>query len=100
MSSRNYSGNLFAKSPKPPLDLRQRALIGNRESKPKGSPEWIAQTCFLASNRLASLEHSVESWMEVLQELEEVNAWEVFPPEKPYGTREALFLGEFGKPEP
>jgi hypothetical protein len=62
--------------------------------------EWIVQTISLASNRLAGLEHSTEEWLKVVQDLESERVWEKIPPEKPYGSREAFFIAEFGRPEP
>lgn len=82
------------------LHPKKAASVGRRDSNEPGSSEWIIQTTRLASARLASLEHSVERWKEIVAELESYRVWERFPPETPYGSRDAYFRAEFGKPEP
>jgi len=83
-----------------PLQPKQTALAGPRDLKTVGSEEWIIQTTLLASIRLTGLEHSTEEWLKIVAELEGQCVWEKYPARKPYGTREAYFLGELGRPEP
>lgn len=91
---------MFAKKAVAQLEPKKAALIGPRESKTPGSIPWIIQTTRMASLSLHSLERSTEEWLAVVQELEQYAVWEHYPEEKPYGSREAYFIGEFGKPEP
>jgi hypothetical protein len=62
--------------------------------------EWIIQTTHYAQGVLVSLERDVKDWRQVVAELESVEVWKLYPPEKPYRSRDAFFIGEFGKPEP
>jgi ParB-like chromosome segregation protein Spo0J len=81
-------------------DPNKAALIGPRGAKTPGSIDWIIQTTRMASLSLHSLERSTEEWLAVVKELEEYSVWDHYPEDKPYGSRDAFFLGEFGKPEP
>jgi hypothetical protein len=98
VSKRNLSGLLFDNK-SAARDWRAYPS-GRRDTKERGSVEWIVQTTHFASTCLASLERSTEDWLKVIADLEGERVWEKIPPEKPYGSREAFFIGEFGRPEP
>ena len=85
------------KNPKlTPLTEREAALIGPRQLKQPGSPEWCWQTVDYLKN---SIRHVSEQWRQaeqVMDQLKQVKAWRVIPPEHPYGTLNALLKEELG----
>jgi hypothetical protein len=83
-----------------PLDPKIAAAFGPRDLKTPGSFEWIVQTTSYAQRVWVSLDRDTKDWLKVVTEIDEQQVWNVYPPEKPYGTRDAYFRGEFGKPEP
>jgi hypothetical protein len=84
----------------PPLDPKKLALFGPRELKMPGSEEWIIHTLFHANRVWHSLTYDTRQWQEVVNELDQQEAWLKYPTEKPYGTRAAFYMGELGADEP
>jgi hypothetical protein len=79
-----------------PLTPRQAARAGPRDEKPRGSEAWCWQTLDVLKicyERLESNWRQVEAY---LQDLEGVAAWRLIPPERPYGSLEALLQAELG----
>jgi hypothetical protein len=83
-----------------PLDPKRAAAFGPRDLKAKGSFEWTVQTTSHAQGIWVSLDRNTKDWLRVVAEIDECEVWKTYPPEKPYGTRDAYFRGEFGQPEP
>ena len=98
MSKRPSAG--YLKFTAPPLDPKIAALGGPLELKTPGSSEWIIQITHKAQHVLHSLESSTSEWEKVIEQIEAQQVWAKYPAGKPYGTREAYFVGEFGRPEP
>jgi hypothetical protein len=84
----------------PPLDPKIAALYGPLENKVVGSGPWIMQMTAKAQGLLLSLEHDTSEWLVVRDELDGEEVWKKYPADKPYGTREAYYREEFGRPEP
>ncbi len=78
------------------LTEREQARMGPRSLKVPGSPEW----CWQAVEVLKAYHSRVEmQWRDVEKiraDLESVRAWEVIPPEAPYGSLDALVRAELG----
>ena len=81
----------------PRLDKRTRAVIGPRNLKVKGSPEWCWQTLDLLKSCYRYVEEEWQVVERMRTELAEVKAWEVIPPGNPYGSEEAMLLAEIGE---
>jgi hypothetical protein len=75
---------------------REQALFNPRADKPVGSAAWCWQTIALLQGYWSHLETSSGYVEGVLRELEGARAWEVVPPEKPYGSLDALLRAEIG----
>jgi hypothetical protein len=81
---------------KPGLTEREVALSGPRVAKQPGSVEWCWQTVDYLKN---SISHVSEQWaqaQQVIEELKKTKAWQVIPPEQPYGAFDALLKEELG----
>jgi hypothetical protein len=85
--------------PAPP-DLKLRALSGPRDLKTPGSLEWIIQTTHRAQGIWLSLNDDTKAWSDIVAELDGQEVWSKYPPEKPYGTRNAFYRAELGAAEP
>jgi hypothetical protein len=78
------------------LTVREAATTSPRSLKTKGSIPWCYQVIEVLKVGYRRLE---DNWQEVeqdLQELEAVAAWERIPPERPYGSLEAMLRAELG----
>jgi hypothetical protein len=81
-----------------PLSDREQALFGPRTLKERGSPEWCWQTVYYLNS---CIRHVGEQWRqseEVIEDLKQVDAWKVIPPDNPYGTFDAMLRGELRFP--
>ena len=83
-----------------PLDPKTAAFFGPRDLKTPGSFEWTVQTTQYAQGIWVSLDHRTKEWLSVVAEIDAQQVWKTYPPEKPYGTRDAYFRSELGAPEP
>ncbi len=81
-----------------PLSDRDRAQAGPRQLKEPGSPEWCWQTVYYLKD---CMRHVSEEWRQaeqVLEDLVKTRAWQVIPPEQPYGTLDKMLEAEVGLP--
>jgi len=85
---------------KPALDPKLAALYGPIDLKVPGSEEWIIQLTARAVRVWMSLTDDTQEWREVVAKLDAQEVWRKYPPEKPYGTRDAFYRAELGAPEP
>jgi hypothetical protein len=76
---------------------REYAMWGPRQDKQPGSVEWCYQTLDLLKTRAERAENTWESFQEVVREIEATQAWNVIPPDNPYGSLEALLKAELGR---
>lgn len=82
-----------------PLPDRDRAQAGPRQLKEPGSPDWCWQTVYYLKD---CMRHVGEEWRQaeqVLEELVKTRAWQVIPPEQPYGTLNKMLKAEIGLDE-
>jgi hypothetical protein len=70
------------------------ALYGPRDLKKPGSQEWIIQTTYYAQGVWVSLNADTKRWRQVVAELDSQEVWNKYPPEKPYGMRDAFYRAE------
>jgi hypothetical protein len=75
-----------------------RALSGPRALKEEGSPDWCWQTVDLLKRYLYNIEQTWRQADEVIGELEQVQAWKVIRPGKPYRSFNAMCLDLLGMP--
>ena len=85
-----------ARSVSPPLTERERAYFGPRTDKPPGSVAWCWQTIVLMQSRWKQKTIDEAGFKAVLEELQAHEAWNVVPPEQPYGSLERLVATELG----
>ena len=78
------------------LASRDRACYGPRNAKQPGSVEWCWQTLDLLRIRWQRKDFTNQQFDETLQELRQQEVWRVVPPEKPYGSLEAMLQEEIG----
>ena len=81
------------------LPDRDRAQVGPRQLKEPGSPDWCWQTVYYLKD---CMRHVGEEWRQaeqVLAELVKTRAWQVIPPEQPYGTLNKMLKAEVGLDE-
>lgn len=79
-----------------PLADRDRAQVGPRQLKEPGSPDWCWQTVYYLKD---CMRHVSEEWRQaeqVLEDLVKTRAWQVIPPEQPYGTLNKMLKAEVG----
>ena len=81
----------------PTLTDRDRALSYPRNMKEPGTPEWCWQTLELLKMRYRAVDTEWQGVQRARAELAEVKAWEIIPPENPYGSEEALLRAELGE---
>jgi hypothetical protein len=79
-----------------PLTEKEAALSSPLELKKPGSVDWCWQILFVVKHMWNSKIRSETRWIEILRELEEYHVWDVVPPEKPYGSLDALLKAEIG----
>lgn len=79
-----------------PLTPAERALLGPRQLKEPGSPEWCWQTISFLKDCLRHVDEQCRQTESVLAELVEVQAWRVVPPGDPHGTLDDLLRAEIG----
>lgn len=80
------------------MTSRLGALAGPIALKVPGSPEWCWQ---VVQSLKDQMRHVAEQWTqaeETLQALERAKAYKKIPPEKPYGTLDAMLRAEVGLP--
>lgn len=82
-----------------PLADRDQALAGPRQLKEAGSPEWCWQTVSYLKDYMRHVHEQWRQAEQVLDELLRARAWLVIPPEKPYGTLNAMLKAEVGLDE-
>ncbi|MPZ13962.1 MAG: hypothetical protein GEU73_05995 [Chloroflexi bacterium] len=80
-------------------DERTTALFGPRALKAVGSPEWCWQTIDGLKSYYGYLDRDWERVERLLGELEAARAWEVVPPEGPYGSLDRMLQAELGTDE-
>jgi hypothetical protein len=97
--SKHRSSRTLDLKPAPP-DPKIAALYGPLDLKKPGSFEWIVQLTRKAQGIWVSLERSTKDWTDAVSQLDGQMVWDKFPPEKPYGTRDAFYRAELGAPEP
>jgi hypothetical protein len=78
------------------LTERERAYLGPRTDKPPGSVAWCWQTIALMKSRWEQRTLDDEGFKALVDELRRHEAWNVVPPEEPYGSLEALLGAELG----
>ncbi len=77
-------------------DPRETSQVGPRQLKDKKSPEYAWQTIALMRTYFQSKEVSEKRWEGILEEAERDRIYERVPPEKPYGSLDALLKAELG----
>jgi hypothetical protein len=75
---------------------RENALTSPIELKQPGSIEWCWQQIYALKCDWDGKLTSEERWVARLRKLEAYEAWAKVPPEKPYGSLEALLKAEIG----
>ncbi len=75
---------------------REDALTSPIELKQPGSIEWCWQQIYALKHAWDGKLTSEELWIDRLRKLEAHEAWAKVPPEKPYGSLEALLKAEIG----
>jgi hypothetical protein len=75
---------------------REDALTSPLEFKRPGSVEWCWQQIDALKYAWDGKLTSEERWLDRLRKLEAYEAWATVPPEKPYGSLEALLKAEIG----
>lgn len=76
---------------------RERSRIGPRTLKDTTSEEYAWQTTAYLKTMYGIKEASVESWQRAVAEAEEHHIYDQIPPERPYGSMDALLLAEIGE---
>lgn len=80
------------------MSVPDRAVSGPRALKEAGSADWCWQTVDLLKRYLYNIEQTWRQADEVVEELQNVKAWKVIPPDKPYGTFNKLCEELLGMP--
>ena len=78
------------------LTEREQAYFGPRADKQPGSVAWCWQTIMLMQTRWEQKTLDETRFQALCEELTQVEAWNVVPPEQPYGSLEALLQAEIG----
>jgi len=76
---------------------RERAHIGPRTLKDVNSEEYAWQTTAYLKTLYGLKEASVNQWVEALEEAKQHRIYDLIPPEKPYGSIDALLMAEIGE---
>ena len=85
-----------ARSVSPPLTERERAHFGPRTEKEPGTVAWCWQTILLMQSRWKQKTIDEAGFKDLLEELQAHEAWNVVPPEQPYGSLARLVATELG----
>ena len=80
------------------MSLPDPAFSGPRALKEEGSADWCWQTVDLLKRYLFNIEQAWRQADQVVGELEQVQAWKVIRPEKPYRSFNAMCLDLLGMP--
>ena len=64
---------------------------------PIGHPDRDRATLFLLATSWQDTQCTLATWEKTVRELEQERIWERYPPEKPYGSIDALLAGELGE---
>ena len=78
------------------LTERERAYFGPRTDKEPGSVAWCWQTILLMQSRWKQKTLDEAGFDALVKELRQHEAWNVVPPEHPYGSLETLLQAEIG----
>jgi hypothetical protein len=78
------------------LTERERASVGPRALKTPGTVEWSWQTLNILKTKWQLRELTVQGFEVVLSELRQYTVWALVPPEKPYGSLDAMLVAEIG----
>jgi hypothetical protein len=78
------------------LTEREQAYFGPRTDKPPGSVAWCWQTIGLMQSRWEQRTRDDAGVKALVDELRQYEAWNVVPPEEPYGSLEVLLSEELG----
>jgi len=76
---------------------RERAHIGPRTLKDVNSEEYAWQTTAYLKTLYGFKEASLDRWIAALEEAEQHRIYDLIPPEKPYGSMDALLVAEIGE---
>ena len=79
---------------------REQAYFGPRTDKPPGSVAWCWQTILLMQTRWHQKTIDEAGFQALVDELTAHEAWNVVPPEQPYGSLDALMMAEIGQTVP
>ena len=82
------------------LTEREHAYFGPRTDKPPGSVAWCWQTILLMQSRWKQKTIDEAGFEALVDELQAHEAWNIVPPERPYGSLNALLLAEIGQTVP
>lgn len=82
-----------------PLQSREGDLGTPRAMLPKGSPDWAYRTLNRLKWALEQKRITEGEYDGILEELDRFQVWNIIPPEKPYGSREAMLKAEIGYSE-
>jgi ParB-like chromosome segregation protein Spo0J len=83
-----------------PLTQREQASFGHRDTKEPGGVAWCWQTILLMKRRWDQKTRDEAGFQSLCDELARYHAWEVVPPDQPYGSLEALLQAEIGDTAP
>jgi len=75
----------------------ERAHIGPRTLKDVNSEEYAWQTTAYLKTLYGFKEASLDRWIAALEEAEQHHIYDLIPPEKPYGSMDALLVAEIGE---
>lgn len=78
------------------LEVPRDALVGPRGLKERGSPEWCWQTLEAVRLYHSGIAHQFADVEREIVQLEAVRAWEVIPPERPFGSLDAMLRAALG----
>lgn len=78
------------------LNERERAAFGPRALKKPGSIEWCWQTLDGLKADYKRIEERFHDVDGTVKELEHFEAWKIVPPDKPYGSLNAMLKAEIG----
>jgi hypothetical protein len=75
---------------------RELASLGAKDQKKRGSVDWCWQAIGWLKTLYSSSQATKERWKQAIHDIEDQRVWEKVPPEKPYGSLEAMFKAELG----
>ncbi len=97
MSRRNRMNTTHSLRPTEDMTPRERSRIGPRTIKDPSSEEYAWQTTAYLKTLYGLKEASVERWEAALAEAEAHRIYDHTPPERPYGSLDAMLKAEIGK---